>query len=277
MKRIKPFVKWAGGKTKLISTIKELMPKKFNNYFEPFVGGGALFFDIQPKQFHINDLNEDLIWTYRCFSSLENFNKLKNELLVHQNSNSEDYFYIIRNMDRMKDYSNIDECKKAARLIYLNKSCFNGLYRVNSKGYFNVPFGKRNEIMCFDEDNLNRIFDFFSLSNGKITNYDFEEVIKEVKKGDFVYFDPPYDVLDSKDSFTSYNKQGFNKNEQQRLFEAYKKLDERGAFLMLSNHNTQYINELYKDYNINIVKVKRLIGSNVDSRKFVEEVIITNY
>ena len=162
-------------------------------------------------------------------------------------------------------------------MIYLNKACFNGLYRVNSKGYFNVPFGKKDKINCFDENNFDNLFKFFKNSNQNIKNNDFENAVIEAKKGDFVYFDPPYDVLEEKQTFTSYDKNNFNKNDQIRLFKVFKELSDKGVYVMLSNHNTKFINDLYKDYNITVVQAKRMINSNAKGRGAVEEVLITNY
>lgn len=275
--KTKPFVKWAGGKTQILSELLENIPKKFNDYYEPFIGGGALFFSLNPTTSYINDINSDLANAYLSFKDLESFENLKNELLKHEKNHSEEYYYQIRDMDREKTYLNSPCYVKAARLIYLNKACFNGLYRVNSKGYFNVPSGKKEIVKTFEENNFNQIYEFFNNENIIIKNQDFEEFLSNCKKGDFVYFDPPYDVLEEKNSFVNYNENGFEKKEQIRLAKLFKKLEEKGVLLMLSNHNTEFINELYKDFNIKIIQARRVINSKKDGRGKIDEVIITNY
>ncbi len=272
-----PFVKWAGGKTQLLNTIKTLMPKEFNTFYEPFVGGGALFFDVAPKSAVINDFNEELIITYECFNNYENFERLIERLNFYTKVHSELMFYAVREMDKKDEFLLLPNYERAARLIYLNKTCFNGLYRVNSDGFFNVPFGKKEKVNCFDEDNFNSIHKYFLNSKIKILNCDFEEAVKDAKKGDFVYFDPPYDTLDDRETFTAYGKIPFGKKEQVRLADCFKKLADKGVYVMLSNHNTDFIKKLYQGYNLHVVKARRNINSNGKGRGSVEEVIITNY
>ena len=180
-------------------------------------------------------------------------------------------------MDRAEDFSTLSEPVRAARMIYLNKACFNGLYRVNAKGYFNVPSGKKSYVTTFDESNLLNIKEYFTSSNITITCNDFEIAVESASAGDFVYFDPPYDMPDNKESFTSYTKEAFGKDEQKRLSNVFKNLSEKGVSVMLSNHNTSFINKLYEDFNIHVVKAKRMINSKGAGRGAVEEVIITNY
>lgn len=272
-----PFVKWAGGKTQLLKVITELMPKDYKRYFEPMVGGGALFFKVQPKDFVINDVNTELMSSYTCFRNKSGFDSLIKLLDKHQKSHSEEYYYKIRQMDRDPHYHDEPLYVQAARMIYLNKACFNGLYRVNRSGYFNVPSGKKTQVNCYNLDNLTNIFNYFSKSKMKVLNVDMREAVKEAKKGDFVYFDPPYDTWEDKDSFTSYSEDAFGKKDQKRLAELYRELDKRGVYVMLSNHNTKFINELYKGFNIHVVNARRNINSKGDGRGQVEEVIITNY
>ena len=272
-----PFVKWAGGKTQLLDRIHELMPKEYNHYYEPFIGGGALLFSVAPKDFTINDFNSELIQAYKCFTNDEDFKKLVERLNYHQEHHSDEHYYEVREMDKDLNFLMLPIYERAARMIYLNKSCFNGLYRVNSKGFFNVPSGKKKKVVCYEEENLEEIRRFFSASKFEILNGDFQDAIKNAKKGDFVYFDPPYDTWEDKDSFTSYAKNPFGKEEQKRLADVYKGLSEKGAFVMLSNHNTEYIRELYKDFHIHVVEAKRMINSKASGRGNVEEVIITNY
>ena len=276
-KALRPFVKWAGGKTQLLERLHAYMPETYNNYFEPFIGGGSFFLNIAPKKATINDFNAELICAYKCFQNDELFESLKNELKKHEVNHSEEYYYQIRSMDKKERFLTLPIYVRAARMIYLNKSCFNGLYRVNSKGFFNVPSGRKKKVVTFDEDNFNSLREYFRNNDIMILNGDFEDAVKNAKAGDFVYFDPPYDVIVNKNSFTSYAKNDFGKDEQIRLAKLYKRLSDKGVFVMLSNHNTAFINELYKDFNIHVVNAKRMINSKADGRGDVEEVIITNY
>lgn len=273
----RPFVKWAGGKTQLLDEIKEYIPKEFDTYFEPFIGGGALLFSLCPEDVYISDQNSELICAYKCFLSYENFLAFKNELSNHEKNHSEEYFYFIRNKDRDPLFANEPIYVRAGRMVYLNKACFNGLYRVNSSGYFNVPSAKREKVVAFDDENFNEIFRYFSSCNIRIENQDYEKTIKNAKKGDFVYFDPPYDVFPNKNGFVDYGKNGFDKNEQVRLYNNFVMLTERGVKVMISNNSTSFINELYKDFNIHFVNAKRMINSDKNGRGNVEEVIVTNY
>ena len=274
---VHPFVKWAGGKTQLIEVIESHLPETFNRYFEPFVGGGALLFKLQPKAFSINDSNEELICVYKCLENNELFELLKKELLKHEENHSEQYYYQVREMDKLEGFNKLPIYVRAARMIYLNKACFNGLYRVNSKGYFNVPSGKKEVVNCFDKKTFDNLNLFFKNRKPVITNIDFEDAVKNAKTGDFVYFDPPYDTWEDKNSFTSYDKNAFGKEEQIRLAKVFKELSDKGVYVMLSNHNTKFINELYKGFHITIVPAKRMINAKADGRGEVEEVIVTNY
>ncbi len=274
---VHPFVKWAGGKTQLLDVITSHLPENYNRYFEPFVGGGALLFKLQPKAFSINDSNEELICVYQCLEDNEMFKLLKEELIKHEMNHSEEYYYQIRKMDQLEEFHKLPLYIRAARMIYLNKACFNGLYRVNSKGYFNVPSGKKKIVHCFDRKTFDNLNLFFKNRKPVITSIDFELAVKNAKTGDFVYFDPPYDTWEEKNSFTSYDKNAFGKEEQIRLAKVFKDLSNKGVYVMLSNHNTKFINELYKDFHITVVPAKRMINSKADGRGAVEEVIITNY
>ncbi len=275
--KIRPFVKWAGGKTQILEELKASMPSKFNTYFEPFVGGGAFLFDIKPKNAVINDFNSELITVYNIFKDKKEFNKMIKKLDEHELNHSEKYYLKIREMDRKDNYNKLPKYEIGARMIYLNKSCFNGLYRVNSKGYFNVPSGKREKVNTYDLANLKALYSYFNSNNVEILNGDFSLIEDKVKKGDFIYFDPPYDSYPDKTGFTAYTKNSFDDKEQTRLRDLYKRLSDKGAYVMLSNHNTPLINELFKDFNIRVIKAKRMINSKASGRVPVEEVIITNY
>ncbi|MBQ7136833.1 MAG: DNA adenine methylase [Bacilli bacterium] len=276
MIKAKPFVKWAGGKRQIIKELMKYVPEDYNCYYEPFIGGGALFFELAPKCAVINDSNSELMNVYNVMCDEDKYSKMCRLLNSYEVKNCEEFYYELRNKDRDKEkFNKLSDYAKAARTIYLNKACFNGLYRVNSKGEFNVPYNKKTKVNTYDKENLLVVHMYLNMNDVKILNTDFEETLKLAKKGDFVYIDPPYDQINS--SFTSYTEEGFGKNEQKRLARVYKELDERGVKVMLSNHNTPLINELYKDFNIHIIEAKRNINSKGTGRGKVEEVIVTNY
>ena len=272
----KPFVKWAGGKRQIMNELLKYVPEEYNTYYEPFVGGGALLFELSPKKAVISDSNTELMNVYKCLKDERKFSLLCKELNHHETLHSEEYYYKIRNLDRdEKKFSKLKDYERGARTIYLNKACFNGLYRVNSKNEFNVPFGKKNKVNTYEGQNLGIICGYLNYNDVSILECDFEEALKSVKKGDFIYFDPPYDS--DKSIFTSYTEEGLSRDEQARLARVFKELDQKGCFVMLSNHNTDFINELYKDYHIHVIEAKRSINANGKKRGKVEEVIITNY
>lgn len=271
-----PFVKWAGGKRQIMINLLELKPKKFGKYFEPFVGGGAFFLELAPNEAVINDLNSELISVYKSLKNKEAFRELYKLCKEHEALHSEEYFYKIRRLDTSIEYTNQPLPTRAARCIYLNKACFNGLYRVNAKGQFNVPFNGKSKVKLFDEDNFQALHQYFLDNDISIHNGDYQAILDKPKKGDFVYFDPPYDVVGNQ-SFTTYTKIGFGREEQTRLRDNFKNLSEKGVFVMLSNSNTEFIRELYKGFNIHIVQARRNINSQSNGRGKVEEVIVTNY
>ena len=272
----KPFVKWAGGKRQVINELLKYVPDEFDTYYESFVGGGALLFELSPKKAVINDSNEELMNVYNVLCNEEKFKKMCNLLNSYETKHSEEFYYNIRNKDRSKTaFNRLSDYTRAARTIYLNKACFNGLYRVNSKNEFNVPFGKKTHVNTYEGSNLITVSNYLTMNDVKILSVDFEEAVKDAKKGDFVYFDPPYDS-DTK-SFTSYTETGFDKSEQTRLARVFKELDKKGVYVMLSNHRTVLVNELYKDYHIYTIEAKRNINANGKKRGKVEELIITNY
>ena len=272
----KPFVKWAGGKRQIIDKLKKYAPVDFDTYFEPFVGGGALLFELSPKKAVINDSNQELMNVYEVLCDEDKFKKMCRALNSYEKQHSEEFYYELRNKDRnKKTFSKLSDYTRAARTIYLNKACFNGLYRVNSKNEFNVPFGKKTKVNTYEGDNLITVSNYLTMNDVKILCCDFEEAVSSAKKGDFIYFDPPYDSDTS--TFNSYTEDGFGKDEQKRLAKVFKELDSRGCYVMLSNHNTHLVNELYKGYNIHVIEAKRNINANAKGRGNVEEVIITNY
>ncbi len=273
----KPFVKWVGGKRQLLAQFRKLNlypPEKFdpikNKYFEPFVGGGAVFFDLLPKHAELSDLNKELVTTYNVIKN--NVDELISALKKHKNE--KEYFLSIRALDTSK----LTDVEIASRFIYLNRTCFNGLYRVNSKGQFNVPFGlNKNPLIC-DEVNLHRVSE--ALQDVVIKHQDYKEVLKKAKKGDFVYFDPPYHPLNETSSFTSYTKENFSAEDQIELRDTVLELHKRGCFVMISNSDAKFINDIYSGYeSIRISKVEagRAINSKGDKRGKIKEVLVTNY
>lgn len=271
---MKPFIKWAGGKTQLLTKIEELKPAQINRYYEPFVGGGAVLLNLAINNATISDINQELIFTYQCIKdSLNELVDIVDHLDKKHEENPKEFYYEIRQRYNEKIKSNIKDIELAAMFIYLNKHCFNGLYRVNSKGLFNVPFNQKKSGKSYNLDNLRNISEYLQTVN--IYCQDFEITCKECQKGDFVFFDSPYAPLNPT-SFESYTKEGFSKEEHIRLANLFKSLSEKGVKCMLTNHNTEFIRELYQDFNIEVVPVKRFINSD-STKRSGEEVIITNY
>lgn len=276
----RPFLKWAGGKRQLLPEIKKNLPKNIGkaNYYEPFLGGGALLFELQPKKAIVNDSNSELINCYQVIK--DSVEELIELLKVHKVRNCQEYYYEQRELDRLqKKYSKLSKIEKAARIIYLNKTCYNGLFRVNSKGYFNVPFGRYKNPNILDEAVLRAVHSYLNKNTVTFLNTDFEQAVKDAKKGDFIYFDPPYDPVSDTASFTGYDINGFNKDEQRRLKQVFDQLNAKGCNVMLSNSATDFILELYQDYkkNIKIISATRNINSNAFKRGKIDEVLILNY
>ncbi len=266
-----PIVKWVGGKRQLMFELIKNMPKSYNRYFEPFIGGGALFFELQPEQAYISDMNEELINLYSIVR--DNVYELIDDLSKHEVS--KEYFLEIRNIDRTEQYTELSDVERASRFIYLNRTCFNGMYRVNSQGQFNVPFGHYKNPRIIDENNLLNCSEL--LKKTEIKCADFSEILTKVKKGDWVYFDPPYVPLNETSSFTSYTKDGFDINMQFKLRDVCDELDNKGVKFMLSNSDTKLVNELYVNYEIKKVFASRQINANADGRGKITEVLVRNY
>ena len=276
-KLVTPFVKWVGGKRQLLPEIKKFVPKKFNTYFEPFVGGGAVLFELQPNQAIVNDINKELINVYSVIQN--NVDELIETLSNQEEySNTSECYYKVRELDREpKKYNKLTGIERAARILYLNKTCYNGLYRVNNMGEFNSPFGSYKNPNIVNEVTLKAVNKYFNESNIKFLNGDFEKVLKTARKGDFVYFDPPYAPISKTSNFTGYNENGFGENEQIRLKKVCDSLNKRKVKFLLSNSDCEFIRNLYKDYNIVTIKAKRTINSNGNNRGAISEVLIRNY
>jgi DNA adenine methylase len=266
------FIKWAGGKKKLLSQFEPLFPQKIERFFDPFVGGGSVAFFIikkyKPKKVFLSDINEELI---NCYNVIKNdvdnliteLNKLKS---MH---NKENYY-----KTRSEDPTLLSPVKRAARFIYLNKTCYNGLYRVNSKGQFNVPMGEYKNPSIYSENDLREISQL--LKNTRIKIMHFSKIRKNVRKDDFVYFDPPYYPLKKGKSFTTYTKDNFLEKDQIKLAKLFSQLHNKGSRLMLSNSDTDFIKNLYKKYNIHTVNAPRMINCDATKRGIIKEVLVTN-
>ena len=272
---LQPFTKWTGGKRQLLPVIRELMPKKYNRYFEPFVGGGALFFDLAPKDAVINDFNAELI---NCYQQIkDNPQELIEILKVHQEYNSKEYYLDLRSSDRDERIDMMSEVQRAARILYMLRVDFNGLYRVNSKNQFNVPYGRYKNPKIVDENLVSAISTYLNNNQIEIKKGDFEKAVLDVQPGDFVYFDPPYIPLSETSAFTSYTHEGFSYDDQVRLRDTFKKLSDTGAYVMLSNSSSFLVEELYQDFNIHYVEATRTNGAKSSSRGRISEIIVTNY
>lgn len=275
---LKPFLKWAGGKRQLLPEINLYTPKKFNMYHEPFVGAGAVLLDLEPRNAVINDFNSELINAYKVIK--DDIDNLISLLEEHEANNSKEYFYDIRVLDRDGTIETMTDTERASRLIYLNKTCFNGLFRVNSQNQFNVPYGNYKKPLIVNEPALRAVHHYLNNNDITILNGDFEQVLEHAKKNDFIYLDPPYaPMTDDSTSFVGYTLNGFGLEEQERLRDVFVELDKRGCYVMLSNSSAPLIHDLYSEYaeTTKIVGATRMINSNAKKRGKVDEVIITNY
>jgi DNA adenine methylase len=276
---IKPYLKWAGGKRALLPEIRKLFPRDIRDavYYEPFLGAGAVFFDLQPERAVINDNNRQLILSCRVIKEqVEDLIALLGE--YRRRNNAADY-YALRDLDRdAGEFSRLSDTQKAARLIFLNKTCFNGLYRVNAQGCFNVPYGRyKNPSIC-EEELLRRISGYLNSHEITLRCGDFEEAVSDAGEGAFVYFDPPYHSPD-RTNFTGYQAEGFGEGEQRRLRDLMVRLSRRGIKCLLSNSDTEYIRSLYGDAPFVTARVltKRSISADASFRGPVSEVLIRNW
>ena len=269
-----PFLKWAGGKRQLWPEIKKHIPNVFSTYYEPFVGAGAVLFSLQPKQAIINDINPELV---NCYEVIKNSSiDLIEDLKKHENN--KEYFYKIREVDRSSSFESLSSIKRASRIIYLNKTCFNGLFRVNRSGQFNAPFGSYKKPNIINSETIKAVSRFLNENQIEIFNLDYRQALVNARRGDFIYLDPPYDPLSLTSSFTGYSLEGFNRIQQQDLRNTFEELTLRGCFVMMSNSSTPYIEQLYgNDYRIVRLSANRNINSNGSERKKVDEFLIMNY
>lgn len=260
-------IKWMGSKTKLVTKITEKFPTNFNRYFEPFVGSGAVFFNIEFKNSYISDSNTELINFWETLR--DNYDELIQKILKFPID--EQSFYEIRSWDRDVSWP-FSKTTRAARFLYLNKMCFNGIWRINSQGYYNVPFGRRPKL-DINIEQLKQASIF--LKNVNIFNEDFEYFLQFIQKGDLIYLDPPY-AVNSNSGESNYNKEEFTHNDQIRVYNFCKKIHFKKAKFILSNSYSTEIESLYKEFNIEIIDVRRVVGSLKKTRKMVQEVIVSN-
>ncbi|SEH08420.1 DNA adenine methylase [Candidatus Venteria ishoeyi] len=270
---VTPFVKWVGGKRQLISEVEKYFPQHYATYYEPFIGGGAVLFHFLPKNAVINDTNAELVNLYRVVR--DDVEALIEDLKYHHND--ADYFYALRAIDRSDAYADLSAVEKASRLHYLNKTCFNGLFRVNRAGQFNTPFGRYKNPNIINQSVLTAVSHYLNQAQVKILNTDYQNALKGIAKNDFVYFDPPYDPISSSSNFTAYTQDGFDRNAQQRLKQTCDSLHQQGIRFLLSNSATDFIKDLYRDYDVHIVQAKRHINSKGHKRGLIDEVFVKNY
>ena len=273
-KLVAPVVKWVGGKRQLLSEIRKYTPDPISRYYEPFVGGGAVLFELQPQKAVINDSNKELVNLYEVIKKAPD--ELIKELKTHKNE--EGYFYQLRGLDRDQDvYNELNNIQRASRIIYLNKTCYNGLFRVNSSGEFNSPFGRYKNPNIVNEITIRAVSNYLSKNDVRILNIDYEKSLANIRKGSFVYFDPPYDPVSGSANFTGYTKGGFDRSEQERLKRVCDWLNEKGVKFLLSNSATDFIRDLYSNYSIAIVQATRAVNSKASGRGKIAEVLIRNY
>lgn len=273
--RINPFIKWVGGKRQLLEILRERMPKTYSRYYEPFIGGGALLLDVQPKNAVINDVNKQLLNVYRQLKAdAETVISILREL--DSVECDKEHYLKKRTEYNKKIAAHILDTECAALTIWINKHCFNGLYRVNSKGLFNVPYNNKIGGVSMNEENLRTIGLYLNSGNIEIREGDFEAACADAKAGDFVYFDSPYIPVSKTANFTDYTKDGFSYEDHCRLAELSKRLNDAGVKIMLSNNDVDLVYELYDGFKIKGVDVKRAINRNA-SKRTGKEVIITNY
>lgn len=263
----RPFLKWAGGKSKLITQYIPFFPENFNTYYEPFLGGGAVFFHLLPKAAVLSDINPELINVYCCVR--DDVESLIVLLEKHQEKHDRDYYYWMRSQNYQTSL------EKAARLIYLNKTCFNGLYRENSQGKFNVPMGKYKKPLICQPDLLRSASRTLQLTQIKVRS--FAEVLQNAEKDDFVYFDPPYYPISTTSNFTAYSRYAFSKVEQIQLKDVFVELSNKGVKVMLSNSNCEFIRELYRSFTIEEILAARAINSKGNKRGKIKELLVMNY
>lgn len=273
-KEIAPVLKWVGGKRQLLDEIVSRIPD-FTEYIEPFAGGAAVLLHLCPSRALLNDSNSELMNVYSTIKQAPAL--LIKKLEAHANNHSEEYFYKVRALDRDKAYKDLSPAHRAARILYLNKTCFNGMFRVNSSGEFNVPCGRYKNPQIVNSASINALSRYLNENDVRLLNTDYKKALTGLTSGCFVYLDPPYAPISPSSSFTGYTENGFTLKAQNELKSVCDDLTDRGIKFMESNSNSDYIRELYKDYNISTVKARRALNSQAAKRGEIDELLITNY
>lgn len=272
---VTPILKWVGGKRQLLDTIVPLIPD-YTTYYEPFVGGGAVLFHMQPQKAFINDSNAELINIYKVIRAYPE--ELISCLEHHKKENCQEYFYKVRSLDRDREqYGRMTPVEQAARIIYLNKTCYNGLFRVNRAGEFNSPWGRYKNPNIINEITIRAMSRYLTKAKVTILCGDYREALKGIRKGSFVYLDPPYMPLSTSSSFTGYTAAGFGEQQQIELKKHCDLLNKKGIHFLLSNSCCDFIEDLYKDYIVERVAAKRTINAKADKRGAIDEVLVRNY
>lgn len=272
---IKPFIKWVGGKTKCVDRLLAFAPRNYGTYYEPFVGSGVMLLNLKPSVAVIGDLNKELISAYEAFQDKEQYKAMVALLRNYQASNSKEFYDSVRKLDRIPDWDSHELYVHAGRFIYLTKTSFNGLYRTNSKGEFNAPYNNAPNIVIYQKRNLDAVRRYLTESEITIKWGDYQDTLKGVRTGDFVYLDPPPD----KDSceYVDCTRMGFDRKEQERLAHTYDELNRRGVRVMMTNSNTEYIRARYSGYHIEQLQNRASVGSTGTRRHNIDEIVIRNY
>lgn len=273
----KPFLKWVGGKSGLLSQLERFIPSDFCRYYEPFLGGGALFFRLRPSRAFLNDINETLISTYRHIKEnpekvMASLKKLESQYFDADTKGKNKLYYDVR----VRYNSNkVGSLNRSVYLMFLNKTGYNGLYRENSTGGYNVPFGKYKKPAILGNGNIMAVHKL--LKHTALTHKPFHQAVKNAKKGDFIYFDPPYHPLNDTSKFTNYTEHDFTKKDQLKLRDVFRELDKKGCYVMLSNSHSKFITDIYKGYRQEVVMASRAINCKAHGRGKIKELLILNY
>lgn len=274
MSKLSPILKWAGGKRQLLPQIIPLIPDDINRYYEPFVGAGAVLLELCPSRATINDTNSELMTVYQVIK--DHPDDLIKQLLIHDEKHSQSYYYHIRNADREQNqFEQWSIIEKAARTVYLNRTCYNGLYRVNRSGFFNTPIGRNSTIQIVNARGIRAMSEYLNAAEIKLLNVDYQIAMKEIQAGDFAFLDPPY-YPTKKDSFLRYDSTPFGAKEQLDLRDFCNQLNAKGIRFIQTNSDCPEIRDLYKNYNLITAPVRRCINAKVEGRRGTE-LIITNY
>lgn len=272
---IKPFIKWVGGKTKCVDRLLAFAPRNYGTYYEPFVGSGIMLLNLKPSVAVIGDLNKELISTYEAFQDKNQYKAMVSLLRNYQASNSKEFYDSVRKLDQIPDWDSHELYVHAGRFIYLTKTSFNGLYRTNSKGQFNAPYNNAPNVVIYQKHNLDAVRRYMSESEITIRCGDYQDTLKGVRTGDFVYLDPPPDKESCE--YADCTRMGFDRKDQERLAHTYDEMNRRGVRVMMTNSNTEYIRARYSGYHIEQLQNRASVGSTGTRRHSIDEIVITNY